>query len=366
MVSNPRPFRDAEKTAVDVLLEGVTVAEPLVLPPVVDVWAAAGAADPWARARPDRWASDPWAAAKVDPWAAASSPTRTAVLDDPFRWVKARLHGTRPRPQVTIVLTVERGRPTPGGGVLWLPAKEFYDCYEYEWDDSVLPPGGVLGLSEAAESAHDTGECGNDDSDYFLYGVPINGEVETHQPCDCVACEEFGPQPELLEHSRILRADLVAEPDEFASSLKFADLHLAREWAGLRHTPSREEVLYGILTDPLHGVGAAALDCVLWNHPEDYGRSGEHMWELLENVERSVYIRRAPVESFILHEDDLHHGTELVKPRWASAYMFRLFGDYVIDRVEYTSDPTMTVLCGWRSLWLRPGDDTDLPDFAKG
>jgi hypothetical protein len=250
-------------------------------------------------------------------------------------------------------------------GYLWLSDNEYQQCYEEQDYESMYPIGAYIDFSEAIQNAFDQRECLglNENDDYWLYGLPIRGEVDTHKDCECPYCDErIWLSSGLTDQAITLREFLLSEPDEFARSLTSSDRYYIREWSGVLRTPSQDEVLAAVLTDPMHGLGGAALDYAIWNKPEDYGTAGEHMYELIEEVEGENGLTRIPVQSFLFRKDDLHQSTEPVMFE-AIPELWRLYGGYAVDKIEYTSDLTGKVAVGWRSCWVRPHGIAVMPEF---
>lgn len=341
--------------------------------PVVEVDPFAGVtSDPWAGARAAALArptADPWEAARWAPAAQAAAAQLTATTASlernlaKIRWSGAmKMHG-RPtlRQQIRHDVIVPPWKPS-GSQLAWLPAYvyEESDAESFE-GDCLWPTGVTLDMTQAAEDLACSGMF-SPESDFYIWAQWIPDAEWVLQSCDCGAHEMWGLE-EVVEVGLRLRAQLAADPDIFAAELPGA-LFSVGLWAGLKHTPTVDEVMEAIILDPTHGLGGAAIDRMTWTRPEDYGGTGEALAEAIDFYEQDTYLKRLPLENFVLPVDRLHPGT-LVSRDYSGLPRYRLFGEYATVRVDYTSDLTGAALAGWRTIYLEPYGEPRQPDFRN-
>ena len=349
-----RPVRTAEvkeADAVDALLRNVT-------PEVVDRYAsvvkdryASVAVDRYASGKPDRYAGiDRYASVGADPsqHAAGKGGSRKRIL------------------KTTIVLV----QPPSGfkGDMLYLPAAEFERAYDYEyssWMDQ-WQAGHVLNFSEAAECAWET-QCAygdyNDGAPCLLQAVAVSSVSDTF----CSDTEIWGEHesahwPEALALARKIRAKLVADPQLVLACLE--DYRWAAIIAGgykKNQRPEETDVLAALARSTSTGLGAAAIDLIVWNGSDLIDECHE-LDRLVEMIREVDCVPEVPAENFILDSGDLHPGTHRVESAYGTWY--DLFGEYVIVDAEYHSDLCRTRPYGWRNCRLVPHGDPILPKFG--
>lgn len=329
--------------------------------------APAKPADRYATAPVDRYASAP-----VDRYASAPVTDRYASLD---RYAAAAAETVDAKPAVdrynrkdryagkvrragralhrTLVLLIPPLSGDRKGQLLAIQSSEFERCYEEADDDDVWRLGYLVDFDDCAQSAEYTWGGDGEDNDYHLIGAVYDNEQDTFQE-DGWWMWERPATDDLIRMALELRAVLADLPDLVVEHLYPPDLFALQVMVGMRRRPEPMEVHDAILADPRHGLGGAALDYAVWRQPEAHGNIGEAFAELMSQVEQTEYIRRDPVETFLLHISHLNSTTEQQSSPHTGELEWVMRGQYVVADITYTSDLTGEVPCGWRSVWLEP------------
>jgi len=67
------------------------------------------------------------------------------------------------------------------------------------------------------------------------------------------------------------------------------------------------------------------------------------------------FLRLDPVDTLLLHAGSLNPGTVgEPRPHIPGVLVYPMTGAYVVSKIGYTSDPSGTVVGGWRSVYLEP------------
>jgi hypothetical protein len=251
-------------------------------------------------------------------------------------------------------------KPPPTGQLLWLTSNEYESCFpDDELSEWVWPLDLVVDFSDAARSrwSHRDDCLATGEEDPFLYAAPISSEAVTHTYCDCLCCSLDDLTP-ILQMAQVVRRKIAEDPIALVESMNRHDVVDIVDWAGLPAgtTPPREEMIHAIVTSPGKGLGGAALDWMTYVHAEDHGEEGERLNRIMDAYNEVNYLRIHPCESLLFYADDLwgngNDGTFELMPM-PDKPLHRIYGTYVTERVEYTSDPGMKVIAGWRSTYMR-------------
>lgn len=256
-----------------------------------------------------------------------------------------------------IILTVPQVRTE--GQLLWLPVSEFERSFEEFEAEGVWQIGSVVEFDYAAESLSwlNSWDDGEAEEDMHLLATPVDAESDTFM-IDDWGCGERESEhwPEVMAQALQFRAELLADPERITELLHIDNLRDLDSLAGLgRPLVMPMEVTKAIAADSTSGLGAAALDYAVWRMPGLLGPTGARLAERLELLAAEEWVRLDPVENFLLHTGSLHPGT-VGKPHLYSPdkLLYPMTGDYVVAKVHYYSDPTGTVIGGWRSAFLEP------------
>lgn len=253
-----------------------------------------------------------------------------------------------------IIIAIPPPRPLePDEELLWVPAWEYEQCFE-EWEpDELWMPGGLINFDEALECMR----WNTDEDDVCeIFMMTIDSEDDTFEPDN-----GFGDGVDMpIEQALRLRAQLAADPEWVMQILAQVGCWGPARWAGLpRHSVSSFLVVEAIRRDPVHGLGAAALDFLVWQQPEYCGPDGVRFREILTELEADSFIRTTPVENFLMHSGSLSPGTVPRAAYWAPKQLYPMVGEYVVTKIDYHSDLAGTLVAGWRSCWLDRAGNLD-------
>lgn len=265
---------------------------------------------------------------------------------------KSKFVPTRPGRRIVRKIIHILPPPRTDGRMLWLPNCEFLEAFESGWEcDTVWELGDVLNFDDACESRLFQGYPVEEAQ---MYAITVDNLQETY--CDVLDWKrESFMWPEVMGMAMSLREELAFDREQVVQLLNGPDLRYLAKMVGLDHYPSHEEVDNAIATDSLTGLGAAALDYVVWQQPNLLGHTGVQLAQLLKQIEAEEGFRNLPTEGLLFRTGSLHPGTVGDSSTCSAGNsVYSLIGDYVAVKIHYQSDLTGTVIGGWRSVYLEP------------
>jgi len=349
--------------------------------PVADLWTVEPP-DRYATAKPDRYAT-----AVVDRYAVAVPTGAVLAAPEPSRYDRAgqrdryaaarrgRYGGKRPRPPQRIIVVVEPPEKIKGR-LLWLPSSEYERAFDFEYSNwmDLWCQGAVLDFSEAAQAQWENQVA---ERNAFGEGPPdprgmllSASEVEDVSFTFDTDTEVWGEHqsdlwPDAMRLGQRLRERLVNDPDLVMDWLDSPTLAGYMAGTHLRNKgPTADEVRAALDYSTTVGLGAAAIDLILWNDPPSIlGDEVDQLVDVLEDIRTTDWVPEMPIENFILDPTDLHIGTHRTDGH--NSFWYELFGQYQVGRIDYYSDLSRSQPYGWRNAHLRPFGIPSLPDYSK-
>jgi hypothetical protein len=238
-----------------------------------------------------------------------------------------------------------------GGRLFWVPSTDWEECFEeYEQYDVVWEVGDCPDFDDAAEAMTFQQDFEDHPERARVEAMPIDSVSKTFRPSLAMFYSDFNI-PAMAGSVRELRQELVADPEWLMRHLDISDLRHIGAWAGWAGVPMHADVFDAIHKDSVNGLGAAALDYAGWQKPERFGELGQEVKTTLEELSDGWSMRLCPTDNFLFHEASLHPDSEQMA-LGNGRYSVRMRGRYVITGADYHSDPTGSVVAGWRSCWM--------------
>jgi hypothetical protein len=246
----------------------------------------------------------------------------------------------------------------PDEELLWMPAWE-YDQHIEDAQGALYMPGNEVDFDWVLEMMRqDNSDLNRDDDDNCeLTMITVDNERETFQSDDAFFCTEVDMP---IEQALRLRAQLAADPDWVVQILEQMGYWGPARWAGMPlQSVDQFRVAEALRKDSSQGLGAAALDSLVWEGPKYCGPDGVQLADALSKLEDEYGVRTTPVENFLMYSGSLHPGAASRPAYWRPKKLYLMTGSYVVTKVDYHSDLTGKVVAGWRSCWLERFEYSD-------
>lgn len=254
---------------------------------------------------------------------------------------------------------------------LWVPMFEYQCAWEgYMENEFLAMPDDLIDFTEAQYGRTWLDGYGPDNfspeefANAAYTGVAVTSTIETHVDCNpYFSSMESILRSELADRVKEYRQELVDFPQLVVEALEPYWYQQVATWAGIGGwsaycggTQSRDQILIDMARSTTTGVGAAAVDYVLWNCDTVPSRLRVEMEEIINEIQNDEFVSTTPADNIIIDSSNTHPQIGEASPMGS----VMLYGMYAATRIEYMTDPTFGVV-GYRDVFYEPHGDPEVP-----